>query len=131
VNKIECKYLGRDDFKLSFSKAKKLSMFNINISSLPKHLEDLTSLIEDLQYDFKIIAISETRLVKSKDSFQNLSIPGYTFLSNETEASAGGTALYIRETLKSKRRDDLSLQFYASKQLETTFCEIFLQNQPI
>jgi len=38
--------------------------------------------------------------------------------------------LYIRETLKSKRRDDLSLQFYASKQLETTFCEIFLRNQP-
>jgi len=35
-------------------------------------------------------------------------------------------ALYIRETLKSKRRDDPSLQFYASKQLETTFCEIFL-----
>jgi len=103
-------------------------MFHININSLSKHRKDLTSLFDDLQYEFKIIAIPETRLVKSKDNFEDLSIPGYMFLSNETESFAGGIALYIH--IQFKRRDDLSSQFYVSKQLRNTFSEILLPNQP-
>jgi len=65
----------------------------VNISSLPKHFENL-SLLGNLEHSFKVLALSETRLVESK-TYPDLKIDGYNFFANNTEASVGGTALSI------------------------------------
>ena len=41
----------------------KLSMFHLNLRSIPDHFRELTTLLSNLDTDFKIIAISETWIV--------------------------------------------------------------------
>ena len=100
---------------------------NVNlddIASLSKHFDSLNSLLLEIKTKFKIIAITETRLLKDLALKNKCDIAGYSFLSNETEASAGGTALFISDDLNKKPREDLSSVIYISKQLESTFLEI-------
>jgi len=104
-------------------------MFHMNISSLPKHFDELTSLLENLQHTFKILAFSETRLTVTYEYFCNLEIPNYSLYANKTDSTAGGTALYIHNDIEHKLRSDLSSKMYKSKELESTFVEISLKNQ--
>ena len=41
---------------------KQLSLFHLNISSLPFHFEELTSVLDESKYKFDILGISESRL---------------------------------------------------------------------
>jgi len=130
-SKVESKYFDRDSFK-SFSSlsSNQLSLFHVNITSSPKHINELTALLNDLNHTFKILAISETGLIKSGNNLNDLKIPGYSSRNTEAEAAAGGTGLYINQSLAYKIRDDLSIKCHLSKQLESTFAEISLPNQP-
>ena len=72
-------------------------------------------------YRSKIIAITETRI--SKEGIpHNIEIPPYTCILTKTEAAAGGTAIYIRNSLTFKIRNDFKL--LKEKFLESTFVEI-------
>ena len=124
----DCNYYETSQFKTNFPISESLSFFHLSISSLPKHFENLTALLQELEADFKIIGITETRL-KTDTLPHNLDIPKYTFLANTTESSAGGTALYIHESLDFRMRDDLAKCMYKSKELESTFIELDLPNQ--
>lgn len=127
VEKVSCKYFNCDDFNKSFSALKGFSLFHLNIGSLSKHFDDLTFLLQNLKHDFKIIGISETRIKTS--TVQNFDIAGYSFLSNETESAAGGTALYIADYINHKQRNDLTSSIYLPKLLESTFVEISPKKQ--
>ena len=128
---IDCKYLDCDNFNRTFpeNKSKNLSFFHLNINSLPKHFENLNCYLNSLQHKFKIIGISETRITNTTAPHK-LDINGYSALFNKTEASAGGTALYIAQEINFKQRKDLSNCVYSQKELESTFCELNLKNQP-
>ena len=39
----------------------------------------------------------------------NVNIPNYKFLRNDSNTRAGGVGLYIKDTIKSRVRDDLLL----------------------
>ena len=65
----------------------------------------------------KIIAISETKL--NDYNTQNLTIPGYQFINNNSSTNAGGVGLYIDENIEFHRRSDL----------ETCFIELHRQKQ--
>ena len=82
------------------------------------------TLCNDLKTQFKIIALTETRLTSLNKSLNNFSFSEYSFLSNESEAAAGGTALFINNSINYKVRMDFSNFFYLSRQLESTFVEI-------
>ena len=63
ASRVECNYLDRDSFKYFFSNNKDyMSFFHINISTLTKHFDELTLLLEDLNHVFKVVAISETKV---------------------------------------------------------------------
>ena len=125
-NVVNCQYYSNDEFNAKFNdvKNKGLSFLHLNIASLSKHFDNLACSLNEIKVKFKVIAITETRLVKGFSSNQRLDLPGYTFLSNDTESSAGGTALYISDTLKTKVRSDFSTITYVPKNLESTFMEI-------
>ena len=82
-----------------------------------------------MEIRFQIIALTETRLVADSPIPHNLDINGYTLISNSTEASAGGTAIYVCNSLSYRYREDLATKMYHSKQLESTFIEILRQGK--
>ena len=93
-----------------------LSFVHLNISSLHFHIEELSTLISELNLAFVIFGVSETKLSLNKASLNSVILPGYNFEFTATECSSGGTAIYINKSLNYKLRKDLEI--YKSKQLE-------------
>ena len=80
----------------------KFSLFHTNIRSLRRNLENFqTHLLEELDFRFNIICITETGI---KNEYANLdfnpAIPNYNFEYVSTPLSAGGVGMYIDEELK-------------------------------
>ena len=84
-------------FRDKFKSNKNLSMFHLNIRSIPEHVIQLTSYIDSLDIVFKIIAISETWL--------KLDHADYIILNYNAEKDirlykrGGGVSLYIHSSL--------------------------------
>ena len=55
-------YFDDQHFRDKFKSNKNMSMFHLNIRSIPEHFIELTSYLDSLDIVFKIIAISETWL---------------------------------------------------------------------
>ena len=94
----------------------------MNIASLAKHHDELCVLLKMLNYKFKIIGISETRL---KDNVTHtIDLDEYIFLDTKTLTHAGGTALYVHNSIADdiKLRTDLSVQIEGMA--ESTFIEL-------
>ena len=91
-----CKYREIDYFqKLSRNfKRKTLSFFHMNVSSLTKNFDDFNVLLNDLNVNFDILAITES-CIKKVSSPVNLHLDNYSVEQTPTETSAGGTLLYI------------------------------------
>ena len=71
-----------------------------NIRSLKRNLESLqTHLLSELDFQFSIIALTETRITNLKEIDFNPNISGYVFEYVPTPLSAGGVGIYINENL--------------------------------
>ena len=75
----------------------------------------------------KIIAISESRIRKNKNSLSKIDIPGYDFEFTPTESEKGGTLLYNSKDLKYKNRTDLIMS--QAKDLGSSFIELENKNR--
>ena len=53
-------YYDENSFNCSFSNNNNLSLFHMNIRSIPKHLGDLIAYLANLKNSFSVIGISET-----------------------------------------------------------------------
>ena len=78
------------------------SLFQTNIRSLRRNLENFqTYLLEQLDFRFNIIGITETKI---KNDYANLdfnpAIPNYNLEYVPTPLSAGGVGMYIDKQLK-------------------------------
>lgn len=85
-----------------------LSIVHCNIRSLQANFDNLTNMLSDLQYPFKIIGLTETWINSSRDQILNINLPGYEFIQQPTEQRAGGVGLFINSDLVYHTRDDLS-----------------------
>ena len=64
---INCNYYDTDEFrKAKFDSSKSFSIFHLNIHSIQKHIEELKTTLQMLNYKFDILAISESKLQKGK-----------------------------------------------------------------
>jgi hypothetical protein len=126
--KINCRYYNIHEFKSLSTSERFFSFLHLNISSISKHFDNFQIFLHSLEHHFKVIAISESRIVKSLSQV-NFDIEGYHFYSTPTEARAGGTMLFISNTISSIPRNDLNELVYRSKLLESTFAEICLPKQ--
>ena len=121
MNTIESKYYNIKQSGAHFQKVstKGFSILCCNTRSLPKNLCLLNDILLTVKEMPSVIAISETKL--SDNGIQNISIPGYEFIGQNSKTNAGGTGLYIKDNIKFIRRPDLE---FSSNGLETCFVEL-------
>ena len=122
---MSCKYYNNKQLKELISdkkNSKGLSLLHLNISSLPFHIDEFTNLLSELNSNFKIIGITETRLTTKKDPVNSIEIPNYNIEHTPTESDKGGALLYISKEINYKTRDDLKI--YKKKLLESKFIEV-------
>ena len=124
--KINCNYYSPKDFTdLKINNNKSFSFYHLNIHSIQKHMEELKIMLTMLCTKFDILAITETKISKNIGPLIDISIDGYhPPIRTDTEASKGGTLLYIRDHLNFKPRTHLEKVMYSPKELESTFVEI-------
>ena len=80
---------------------------HLNIRSLPKHFDDLISLLHSLNHNFSVIGLSETWL-RSNSCMNQFNLSGYILLSqNRVDKIGGGVALYISSDIHYIPRPDL------------------------
>ena len=126
---INCNYYDIDEFqKAKFYSSKSFSIFHQNIHSIQKHIEELKTILQMLNYKFNVLAISESKLQKGRKLIIDISIEGYQSpLSVPTEAAKGGVLLYVSDELNYKPRNDLNI--YQSKGTESIFVEVINKNK--
>ena len=63
---MKCKYYTKDQFnELGFDKnSKQMLLMHLNISFLPYHTDELINLLNKLNTNFKVIGITEKRLIQ-------------------------------------------------------------------
>ena len=81
----------------------KFSLFHNNVRSLKRNFESLeTHLLNELEYHFSVIGITETKLANSDLPEQLPSLPGYEFEFVPSPLSAGGVGMFISGKFKYK-----------------------------
>ena len=124
---IGCKYYNLENLNStlkqfnSFQLEVNLSLFHLNTCSLLKHLDEIDILHNSLNLDFDILGFSETRL-KNYSIAPN--IEGYNAFHNYSTSKAGGTSLYVANSIPSFSRPDLETVLFLDGNLESTFVEI-------
>ena len=100
------------------------SMFHLNIASLGLHKEELVTSLSLIDFDFDVIAITETKIRKGKTPTFKIELTGYNYFQTPSECDKGGTLLYFKDHFNHKRRKDLEDKMYKTSELESVFVEI-------
>ena len=123
---MSCKYYHNKQLKELISDKKifsnGLSLLHLNISSLPFHIDEFTNLLSELNSNFKIIGITETRLTTKKDPVNSIEIPNYNIEHTPTESDKGEALLYISKEINYKSKDGLKI--CKKKLLKSKFIEV-------
>ena len=61
-----------------------LSTFNMNISTLQLHIDELRTLLKGVNFPFDVIGISKTRLPHGEKPRTDIEIPGYEIFTHTT-----------------------------------------------
>jgi exonuclease III len=85
------------------------SLLHCNIRSISANHGSLITLLSDLNFEFDVIGISETKIILHKDPIINISIHDYSFISQPTWSNAGGVAFYIKKNISLHTRDDFTV----------------------
>ena len=77
------------------------SLLRNNIGSLKRNLENFqVHLLDELNFEFRIIGVPETKIIGGKEMDFNPRIPGYVFEYVPTPLASGGVGVYINDSLK-------------------------------
>ena len=124
---IDSKYFGMDDLNNLLPQGNlhlKLTAVHINIHSLPAKFDQLNIMLlrlNQLKINLQIILLCETFLNDNNSALFN--IPGYTFIyKNRQSMSRGGVAIYIRDDIKFKLREDIGSD--TEGKFESIFIEV-------
>jgi hypothetical protein len=92
-----CSYYSVDEFsKAKFKSSKYFSIFHMNIHSIQLHFNELKILLQLMDFNFDILAISESKLQKGIEPIIDISLDGYHKpIGTSTEATKGGVLLYV------------------------------------
>ena len=128
ISPINCNYFDVEEFSnAKFESSKAFSILHLNIHSIQKHIDSLRTLLlilESDKFEFDIVAISESKIMKNSPPIIDINILNYhNPISIPSEASKGGVLLYVNKKIPNfKPRPDLNS--YTPKLLESAFIEI-------
>ena len=127
-NAINCSYY---DFTTPIpnSNKKNNSMFHLNLASLGLHKDELVTALSLLNFEFDVIAVTETKIKAGIAPIFDPSLTGYKHFLTPTECDKGGALLYIKEDINCKRRLDLEKIMFKSCELESVFIEVILEGK--
>ena len=104
-----------------------LKIFHINTQSLSSTFDEFLLTIKE--YDFDIVAMSETWLKNNKLLLDYVHIPGYDlFYNNRDVIKGGGVGCYIKSSIKTKRRNDIEK---SDTELEHLWFEVSGRNKHV
>ena len=75
------------------------SVFHNNIASINRNLENVSILLDDLDFHFNVIGITETKITISNENNFHPSIPGYVFEYVPTPLASGSVGLFVDQSL--------------------------------
>ena len=86
----------QNDNKVIYPKLKGLKFADVNITSLPKHLDEFKLFLQQLP--FGILSLNEKRL---DETIQNnmVQIPGYEIIRRDRNRRGGGVAFLVKNNL--------------------------------
>ena len=123
---VDCEYYTEENFnemlhqKNILEVNNCLSLLHLNIRSLHRNLDSLTTLLKNLELIFSFVGITETWL---RDSSHHTDISGYNFVHNpRKDRTGGGVGLYLEDNFDFKCRPDLV--FSCTECAESLFVEI-------
>ena len=109
MQQIRCKYFSPYSFSmfkeslLESDSQCPFSMLHTNVRSLRKNIDNFqVHLLDELDYQFSVIGITETKITNSSGLDFNACIPNYQFEYVPTPLSCGGVGMYINNCLKYK-----------------------------
>ena len=130
LNEIDCNYYDVCDIPPD-NTGKLFKTIHWNIQGLASKFDDLKMLLSqahDNNSSFDCILLCETFICDQNAKLFNL--PGYNLFHKSRQIkSKGGVAIYLRDDLKYKLRDDLSI--FIEGEFESLFIEICGQSSPI
>lgn len=124
---INNRYYTSGDFseliKNNNSHQEQLSFLHLNIRSLRSKTDDFYNYLKILNFDFSIIALTETWLKDDADEIPQ--VPEYKTISlNRKNKDGGGVCLFVKTNFKFKIRTDLNEMQSNSDTTEMLFIEI-------
>ncbi|XP_065680582.1 uncharacterized protein LOC136094529 [Hydra vulgaris] len=117
----KCKYLDVNELNKSINPGTEIYL-HLNISSLPFHINDLSSFVGTINTPSMVIGITESNLYANDSNKTDITIQGYNIEHCPTESKKGGALPYLNSNLNYIVRSDL--QIYATKFLESIFVEV-------
>ena len=93
-----------------------------NNSRARHHRDDFCMLLKEIDMNFDIISLTESRIKKNSVFPINIEQENYSIEHTPTETATGGALLYIGKRLFYHPRNDLNI--YTPGKLETTFADI-------
>ena len=124
IKNTQCDYYIEDTFVNKFTQSgsfdRNLSIFHLNIKSLPKHCDELEMYLDSLKFPFSFIGLTETWLDECKENLYD--IPKYVSVTRSRKTKrGGGVSLLVRNHISFVLRNDLA---YFDCEMESVFIEI-------
>ena len=90
----KCNYYSVSSFNIEFKDSRSFIGFHINIRSLEANWDELKSFLDDLNFRFSVLVITETWL----DSFSlHYNLPGYRCFHTVRDKKGGGVSILVDE----------------------------------
>ena len=122
-----CSYFSPNDLKTTLEqspfKNKSLSFISFNIRSMNKNFEEFRNFLNELNYEFSVISLTETWCLDDPRNESLFKLNNYTSLHQARNSGhgGGGVCLFIHNSLIFKNRPDLCVN---NKNIESLSIEI-------
>ena len=89
--------------------------------SLNHNLENVLALLDELDFHFDVIGVTETKITNSNLNDAHPNIPGYCFEHVPTPLASGGVGLFLDESLNYTVLEKISTEAFQALWLEISF----------
>jgi hypothetical protein len=127
---ISCEFYDTENFISTFSNKQNFSIMSLNIQSLPAKFNEFEEFMQQLSSkncNFDVICLQELWRLNNPDMYQLENYHELIFKSRELNVQGGGVGFYIKNSVKFKILNDISI--FVDKVIETFFIEIELHKQ--